>query len=116
MGCKVKIAVDLDGTISEYPEFFKLFCKAMRKMGCRIYVVTDRPAGTEDLVAEQLQRYGVTYDRIKITGRKSRYVLDEGIEVLFDDVDDYFKDLPAEVAVFKVRQKYNFDFDEKKWI
>ena len=43
----MKIAVDLDGTISEYPEFFKLFCKAMREVGCRIYVVTDRPEGTE---------------------------------------------------------------------
>jgi uncharacterized HAD superfamily protein len=116
MGCKVKIAVDLDGTISEYPEFFRLFCKAMRQMGCKIYVVTDRPAGTEDLVAEQLEGCGVNYDHIKITGQKSQYILEEGIEVLFDDVDDYFKDLPAEVAVFKIRQKYNFDFDRKKWV
>jgi len=113
---KMKIAVDLDGTISEYPEFFKGFCKAMREAGCRIYVVTDRPEGMEEAVAEQLEGYGVTYDEIKITGEKSRYIVKEGIEVLFDDMDHYFADLPAEVAVFKIRQKYNFDFDEKRWL
>ena len=115
MGRKIKIAVDLDGTISEYPEFFKLFTKAMSQAGCKIYIVTDRPPGTEENVAEQLQGYGITYETIEITGQKGEYILKEGITVLFDDVDDYFMDLPAEVAVFKIRQKYNFDFAEKRW-
>jgi len=116
MESKIKIAVDLDGTISEYPEFFKLFTKAMSQAGCKIYIVTDRPPGTEKNVTEQLQSYGITYETIEITGQKSEYILKEGIGVLFDDVDDYFVDLPAEVAVFKIRQKYNFDFAEKKWL
>ena len=116
MGRKMKIAVDLDGTISEYPEFFKLFTKAMKQAGCKIYILTDRPAGTEDIVVEQLRGYGITYDFIEITGEKNQYILKEGIKVLFDDVDAYFRDLPAEVAVFKIRQKYNFDFAEKRWI
>lgn len=113
---KMKIAVDLDGTISEYPQFFKLFTKAMSQAGCKIYVVTDRPPGTEQVVSEQLGSYGITYDFIKITGRKDKFILKEGITVLFDDVDEYFVDLPAEVAVFKIRQKYNFDFTQKKWL
>jgi hypothetical protein len=116
MELRMKIAVDLDGTISEYPEFFKLFTKAMSQAGCKIYVITDRPPGTEDMVVEQLQGYGITYDVVKITGQKSQYILKEGIGVLFDDVDHYFVDLPAEVAVFKIRQKYNFDFAEKRWL
>ncbi len=68
------------------------------------------------MVAYELQRYGITYDVIKITSEKGQYILKEGIKVLFDDVDQYFRDLPEEVAVFKIRQKYNFDFAEKKWI
>lgn len=112
----MKIAVDLDGTISEYPEYFRLFTEAMSRAGCRIYIVTDREAGTEAQVAEQLEGYGIRYDVIKITGYKSRYIIQEGIEVLYDDTDIYFADLPAEVAVFKIRQKYNFDFEKKKWI
>ena len=113
---KMKIAVALDGTISEYPQFFKLFTKAMSQAGCKIYILTDRPPGTEEMIAEQLQSYGITYDVVKITSEKSEYILKEGITVLFDDVDQYFVDLPAEVAVFKIRQKYNFDFAQKKWI
>jgi len=116
MGHKMKIAVDLDGTISEYPEFFKIFTKAMSEGGCKIYVLTDRPAGTEEQVVEELRDYGITHDVIKITGEKSEFILEEGIKVLFDDVDQYFRDLPAEVAVFKIRQKYNFDFKQKKWV
>lgn len=112
---KMKIAVDLDGTISEYPEFFKLFTKAMSQAGCRIYILTDRPPGTEEMVAEQLQSYGITYDVMKITSQKSQYILKEAITVLYDDTDQYFLDLPAEVAVFKIRQKYNYDFAEKRW-
>ena len=110
-----KIALDLDGTISEYPEFFRLFTEAMARAGCKIYIVTDRPPDTEAQVAEQLRGYGITYDVVKITREKAQYILKEGIEVLFDDTDDYFLDLPIDVAVFKIRQKYNFDFTEKKW-
>jgi hypothetical protein len=110
-----KIAVDLDGTISEYPAFFKLVTSAMARAGCKIYVITDRPPGTEAHVGRELERYGITYHTIKITSEKARYISSEGISVLFDDIDEYFMDLPEEVAVFKVRQKYNFDFSRKRW-
>jgi len=111
----LKVGVDLDGTISEYPGFFKLFTRAMARAGCRIYVITDRPPGTETYIRRELESYGIKYDVIKITAEKAGYILSEGISVLFDDVDEYFSDLPEEVAVFKVRQKYNFDFSRKKW-
>jgi len=111
----LKIGVDLDGTISEYPEFFNLFTRAMAEAGCKIYVITDRVPGTEADVASELEGYGITYHVIKITSDKASYILNEGITVLFDDVDDYFIELPEQVAVFKVRQKYNFDFGRKVW-
>ena len=111
----LKIGIDLDGTISEYPEFFKLFTKAVADAGCKIYIITDRTAGTEPEVRGELERYGITYHIIKITAEKAKYILKEGIGVLYDDVDEYFLELPEEVAVFKIRQKYNFDFVRKKW-
>jgi len=110
-----KIAVDLDGTISEYPAFFKVFTKAMALAGCRIYVITDRQPGTAREVRRELQQYGITYHAIKITGEKAAYILKEGINVLFDDMNRYFAGLPEEVAVFKIRQKYNFDFRRQMW-
>lgn len=111
----IKVGVDLDGTISEYPWFFKLFTRVMAQAGCKIYVITDRVPGTEAEVDAELEKYGITYHVLEITSAKARYILDEGISVLFDDVDDYFLELPEEVAVFKIRQKYNFDFGGKRW-
>ena len=113
---ELKIGVDLDGTISEYPEFFKLFTKAMSEAGCKIYVITDHKPGSEDLVVKELENYTITYHVVKITANKAKYILEEGIKVLFDDADEYFVDLPEKVAVFKVREKYNFDFSQKKWL
>jgi uncharacterized HAD superfamily protein len=110
-----KIGVDLDGTISEYPEFFRLFTRAMAEAGCQIHIITDRAPGTHDHVKAELQAYDITYHTIEITGDKARYILEQSINVLFDDVDDYFVDLPEEVAVFKIRQKYNFDFAARRW-
>ena len=111
----LRIGVDLDGTISEYPQFFKLFTKVMAEAGCRIYVITDRMQGTEQSVEDELAEYGITYDVLKVTSNKAAYILNEGIDVLFDDMDRYFLELPEEVAVFKVRQKYNFDFGRMRW-
>ena len=112
----MKIAVDLDATITAYPYFFKVFTGAMRLAGCEIHIVTDRFPGTEKQVAKELESYEISYDKIIITGNKSEYILKHGISILFDDVDEYFLDLPEGVAVFKVREHFNFDFVEKKWI
>ena len=111
----MKIAVDIDGTITAYPEFFGLFTKAMTKAGCEIHILTDRERETENGIAEELEHYGIRYHKIKITGNKAEYIIDERIEVLFEDTDEYFLSLPEEVAVFKVREEDNFDFAEKKW-
>ena len=112
----MKVAVDLDATITAYPLFFKVFTSAMMKSGCQVHIVTDRPPGTEDNVKELLAEYGIKYHKIMITRNKGQYIREQGIEVLFDDTDEYFVDLPEEIAVFKVRQHYNFDFHENKWL
>lgn len=112
----MKVAVDLDATITAYPEFFRFFCSAMMGVGCEVHIVTDREAGTEDAVRGLLAEHGIAYDRIMITRDKVGYICGEGIEALFDDTDEYFLDLPEEVAVFKVRGHYNFDFLEHKWL
>ncbi|MHC4622908.1 MAG: HAD family hydrolase [Planctomycetota bacterium] len=110
-----KIGVDLDGTISEYPEFFRLFTKAMADAGCKIYIITDRMPDTEPQVQRELENYGLTYHAVKITSDKAGFIEDEGITVLFDDMDRYFRHLPEHVAVFKIRQKYNFNFERMIW-
>jgi len=42
----MKIGVDLDATITAYPEFFGVFTKAIAEAGHEIHIITNRPTGT----------------------------------------------------------------------
>lgn len=64
----------------------------------------------------ELKGLGIYYDYLKITEDKGRYILEQGIGVYFDDMDEYTVGLPKEVTVFKVREDWNFDWDEGKWL
>jgi hypothetical protein len=112
----MKIAIDLDATMTMYPRMFTVFAQALRSAGHIIYIVTDRVLGTESEVMAMLDDLEIGYDFVKITSDKASYIREQGIEVLFDDTDRYFLELPAEVAVLKVRGHYNFDYVERKWI
>ena len=112
----MKIAIDLDNTITEFPEFFSIFSRAMRREGCRVHIVTNRPEGTENEIVNELNEYRISYDEIQITADKAAYIQDQQIDIFFDDTDEYFIDLPESVAVFKPREPGNFDFDQQKWV
>ena len=112
----MKIAIDLDATITAYPAVFACFTRAFRQAGHEIHIVTDRQPGTEQAVEQMLAELNIVWDALRITGDKVSYILEQGIDVLYDDTDVYFRDLPESVAVFKVREHYNFDFDRRKWL
>ena len=112
----MNIGIDLDATITAYPEFFSFFSDAMHDKGHTIYIITDRPPEALAEIMDLLEQYDIVYDHIEITEDKASFITEEGIEVLFDDMDRYFVDLPESVAVFKVRQHYNFDFHNHKWL
>lgn len=112
----MKIGIDLDGTITAYPKIFELFTESWKSFGHEIHIVTDRKEGTEDQVQKLLEECRISYGHIKITGNKAAYIMQEGIEVLFEDTDEYFLGMPESVCVFKIRELYNFDFSAKKWI
>jgi hypothetical protein len=112
----MKIAIDMDNTITAYPKFFAAFTRAMQKGGCEIHVVTNCQPGSHDNVAHRLAALSVSYDHIEITADKAGYIMNEGITVFFDDTDEYFLSLPETVAVFKPREPGNFDFGSRKWV
>lgn len=110
----MKIGLDLDDTISHAPAFFALLTQ-MTAGRAEIFVITRREPGTEAEIAEELSRYGIRYDRIVITDQKAAFILSEGIEVYFDDRDEFFQSLPESVKVFKTREPGNFCFDTGRW-
>ena len=112
----MKIAVDLDDTITAYPEFFRIFTTAMKNAGCEIHIVTNREPGTQSSIQKELEELKIAYDQIEITSDKVGYMARRNIRVLFEDSDEYFLGLPEEMTVFKIREPGNFDFEQKKWV
>lgn len=111
------IGIDLDNTITYYPEFFAVMTKAMQPFA-EIHIITNRdPAPAEEKATRQeLLRLGICFDRLVITVDKAGYILQAGVTVFFDDTDEYFLALPESVTIFKIREPGNFDFDDHKWL
>jgi hypothetical protein len=98
----MKIAVDIDGTITANPRFFRLFIENQLKAGNEVHVLTGSVRNTEeDAVSppdrvEQLAKLGITaYTRlVQITRReqhpdigigKGVYCRDNGIDMILED-------------------------------
>ena len=113
----MKIGIDLDDCISYRPDFFQLLTHSMKYVA-EIHIITNREqtSASEKNTKEQLEELNIFYHHLKITGDKAKYILENNITIYFDDTDEYFLELPESVTVFKVREPWNFDFDEKKWV
>ena len=111
----MKIAVDYDNTITEYPDFFRVFC-SLFSASHEVFIITNRDPDSTAAVEAELNGLGITYHQLIITADKATAIMEHGITVFFDDTDEYFLNLPPEVCVLKVREPGNFDFDLKRWI
>ena len=108
------IALDLDGTIGENPQFFRLLCELWPG---KVYVITyrDDQAKAERDVA----RFGIRCDEVILVSRfeeKAEVIVNRGISVYVDDQDEMLLDIPEGVTVLKIRNGGNFDFAAKKWL
>jgi len=117
-GDKMKIAIDLDNTITANRESIKFFAALTNLLIAehRIYIITNREPNTEQDIAEELDCLGIEYTEIVITANKAEFILKEGITIYFEDTEEYFLTLPDSVLVFKIREDGNFSFAEKKWL
>lgn len=113
----MKIGIDLDNTITEYPEFFSLMTNALHSFA-EIFVITNREKSirSRENIKDELELMNIFYHHIIITGEKADFILENDINILFEDTDEYFLELPEKVKVFKIREPGNFDFGQKKWI
>jgi uncharacterized HAD superfamily protein len=113
----MKIAIDLDNTITasrESIEFFGILTRLLCQEH-KIYILTDGEPETEQLIAEELDDLEIDYSEIIITSNKAQFIKENNINVFYEDTDDYFLELGPEVTVFKVRGETNFSFAAKKW-
>ena len=113
----LKIGIDLDDCITYCPLFFKSMTNAMRNVA-EIHIITNREQTPENkaIIISELNELGISFHQLAITGDKADYILKNGITVFFDDTDEYFLNLPESVTVFKIREPWNFDFENHKWL
>ena len=117
MGDMMKIAIDLDNTITasrESIEFFSILTNLLIAEH-KIYIITNRAKNSEQEVAEELDFLCIEYSQIVITDKKAEYIKANNITIFFENEDEKFLELGEEVLVFKIREDGNFSFAEKKW-
>jgi uncharacterized HAD superfamily protein len=113
------VALDIDGTISERPEFFALLSAAFRRAGHTVLVLTYRDPNRATATAAQLADWGVEYDELVIAASleaKGELCAAHGVDLFFDDQDECIARVPESVLVFKVRNGGNFDFATRQWL
>lgn len=115
----MRVALDIDGTISERPEFFAVLSAALRAAGHRVIVLTYRDAGRSEATRMHLAAWGVGFDDLVIAPSleaKGELCAALGVDVFFDDQDECIASVPEGVLVCKVRNGGNFDFTRRRWL
>jgi uncharacterized HAD superfamily protein len=115
----MNVALDIDGTISEHPQFFAVLSVALRAAGHRVIVLTYRDPERADATRAQLAGWGVAFDELVIAGSlaaKGALCAAHGVDLFFDDQDECITDVPEGVLVCKVRNGGNFNFATGRWV
>ncbi len=115
----MRIALDIDGTISEHPEFFAVLSSALRAAGHYVLVLTYRDPANTDSTKAQLAGWCVEFDELVIAPSlegKGELCAAHGVNLFFDDQDECIATVPESVVVCKVRNGGNFNFKRRKWI
>jgi hypothetical protein len=115
----MKIALDLDETITSYPEFFS---KLSHLWDDEVYVITFRQS--KETSVEDCRRLNIKYTDIIIADTtqrcgndwKVKAIEQMGIKVFFDDMPEVLIHAKKNVAAFLVRGKENFDFEDKRFV
>lgn len=108
------LGIDLDGTIDEAPEFFRILSNVWPGL---VFIITCR--NDMEKAENDTKKHGVYYDRIVLVRRledKAAVIRDLKISVYVDDQDECLADIDPSVAIMKFRNPGNFDLDTRKWL
>ena len=81
----MKIALDVDGVVSEAPVFFATLTRSLRASGHKVYILTDFDEHYRKHREAELQGWGIAYDELVIRGGKERFCREHGIDFAIDD-------------------------------
>jgi uncharacterized HAD superfamily protein len=113
-GVKMNIGIDLDGTITDAPEFFRALTS---KWDGKVYIITYRD--NKEIAENDVKKFGVKFDEVILVNsfkEKADVIREKNIKFFFDDMDEVIMHIPEDVMVFKVRNGGNFCSDSSKWL
>lgn len=108
---KIHLGLDIDGTITEWPNFFK---QLSRMWPGKVSIISYRSNLEE--TKELLKSLDIYYDEVILVGSldKSSKIVELGVDVYIDDQDECMMNIPSSVTVLKIRNGGNFD--NGKWL
>ncbi len=86
----MKIAIDVDGVITEAPDFFSALTKSLKAAGHSVFIVTDFDEHFRKDREKELDEYGIAYDELVITADKEQFCRENRIDYALDDDVEYF--------------------------
>lgn len=114
----MRVAIDIDGTITEHPEFFA-FLTASLKGNHEIFIITGRGPEMKEVTEEQLRSHNIYFDHMYMIGvnwkGKGAFCEEKQIDILFEDMDEFIAHIPSRTLVFKVRNGGNWCFTQRDW-
>ena len=117
MDKKIKVSIDIDGTINSSDtsvSFFQMMTHLLIPEA-HITILTNREPGTEAQIADELAQMKIQYDEIVITPDKADYIQKNNISVVIDNEDEYIQGLGKDVLVLKAREEGNYNYNTHKW-
>ena len=112
----MKIAIDIDGTITENPHFFS---KLSQLWDDDIFVITYRDIKDRKRTIDELKSLGIKYTKLFFVSsfeQKAEIVEEHGVSLFFDDMPEMLKSVPENVSVCLFRNDGNFDFEDQRWM
>lgn len=112
----MKIGLDIDGTISENVEFFATLSQSDR---FEVHIITGRDPADKIETLEELTSLGINFHTIHYADGwedKGRICKELGLEVIFDDQDEYITHIPCSTLVFKPRNGGNWNAAKMDWL
>lgn len=83
-----RLGLDIDETITAYPEFFAVLTDSLIKNGHEVYIITGTEEECEPLRKKFIEEMGIQYTKFISTGGASKlqYALDHDIDLVIDDI------------------------------
>ncbi len=113
-GSRFTLGLDLDGCITDAPEFFSAWTHSWPG---RVIVITYRRDRAKTIL--DLDERNIRYDEVVLVDRmdaKAAVIAEHGVTLYVDDQPEMLKNVPAGVNVMLFRNEGNFDFADQRWM